>query len=369
MARGKAGAKAKARGPIRVSAASDMRADGRHITIVTTAAIPWLTGTSINPLLRASYLAQREGSRRVTLVLPWLEPDDQAAIFPPDLRFTHPAEQEAYIWWWARERRALPCLDFAIAWYPAAYSALAGSIMPTTDVVKQLPAECNDIVILEEPEHLTWNHHGVRWNRHFKHVVGIAHTNYLAYLRPYGPRATAASYWLNSLSVAAYCDVVIKLSDTLQWLPGKCLVANVHGVRPDFLALGDRRAALDQTEPAMRKGAYFLGKALWAKGYRELIEFAASPPGRALADGGMRVACYGSGADSAAIREEAQARGVPLDFHAAIDHAHESLLGLHVFVNASTSEVLCTATAEAVLQAITSNFTPRSTSLPAACRA
>jgi digalactosyldiacylglycerol synthase len=177
--------------------------------------------------------------------------------------------------------------------------------------------------------------------------------------------------------VAAYCDVVVKLSDTLQWLPGRCLVRNVHGVRPDFLAIGARRATLggaadddggaaaaaatphgavgaasppdEEGEHSARKGAYFLAKALWAKGYRELVDFtgaAAGAGGGALA--GVEIACYGSGPDAAAIRAEAEARGCPLRFHGAIDHAHESLYGYHVFVNPSTSEVLCTATAEAL---------------------
>lgn len=332
--------------PIRVSAASDMRLDGRHVTIVTTASIPWMTGTSVNPLLRASYLARREGQRNVTLVLPWLEPSDQAAVFPPDLRFANPAEQEAYIRCWAVERGSLPSLDFEIAWYPSAYSKVAGSIMPTCDVVTQLPAHCKDIVIMEEPEHLTWTHHGTRWNRHFRHVVGIAHTNYIAYAQQFGAPTVLTSFLITSLSVAAYCDVVVKLSDTLQWLPGKCLVRNVHGVRPDFLAVGARRATLPPSAQ-LRRGGYFLGKALWAKGYRELIDYSGTDEFR-QALGGVRLACYGSGPDSAAIRAEAEARGCPLDFHGAIDHADESMLGYHVFANPSVSEVLCTATAEAV---------------------
>ena len=333
--------------PIDVSAASDMRSHGRHVTIVTTASIPWMTGTSVNPLLRASYLAsRRESAPNVTLVLPWLEPDDQAAIFPADLRFRTPADQEAYIRCWAAEKGSLPSLDFAIAWYPSAYSKVAGSIMPTCDIVRQLPVECADVVILEEPEHLTWTHHGTRWNRHFRHVVGVAHTNYIAYARQFGLPTMAGSWAITALSVAAYCDVVVKLSDTLQWLPGKSLVRNVHGVRPDFLAIGARRATLEPSAE-LRKGGYFLGKALWAKGYRELVELgSAGSFGAAL--GGVRIACYGSGPDATEIRAEAEAKGCPLEFHGAIDHAHESLFGYHVFVNPSTSEVLCTATAEAI---------------------
>ena len=76
--------------------ASDLRRPDRHFTIITTAALPWLTGTAVNPLLRALALAKT--GRPVVLVLPWLPEAEQHNIFKQ--HFANPKEQEQAIYEW-----------------------------------------------------------------------------------------------------------------------------------------------------------------------------------------------------------------------------------------------------------------------------
>ena len=45
----------------------------------------YCAGTSVNPLLRAAYLAT-DGNRKVTLVIPWLSAPDQERLFPANTR-------------------------------------------------------------------------------------------------------------------------------------------------------------------------------------------------------------------------------------------------------------------------------------------
>lgn len=180
--------------------------------------------------------------------------------------------------------------------------------------VQWVPEHQADVAILEEPEHLTWYHHGGRWTSKFRHVVGIMHTNYLDYARREENGALKAFMlrMVNNWVCRAHCHKVVKLSDAVQDLPRQC-TQFVHGVSPKFLEVGaaKARAATQAAEnaaaaaaaavspqnalaslsmpgssggvhsngagamstpPVWPQGAYFLGKVVWAKGYTELLD-------------------------------------------------------------------------------------------------
>jgi len=389
-----------------------------HIAIVTTAALPWMTGTAINPLLRAAYLAK--AGKRVTLAVPWLHPSEQPLIFPGKMQFATPEEQERHIRAWLQERGGVKA-DFKLRFYPARYDLDRGSILPLGDITRVFAEDECDICVLEEPEHLTWYHSGANWRHRFKLVVGVVHTNYKYYAQEYlGPGAAAVRDpfftqlhilrgcnqtpsprnhthassrralestlldWtlatscvrsllpvgdfhglhvniphsqskhllsptqvlsqLNIWMCGAYCDKVIKLSDTIQPLP-RAVVCNVHGVRAEFLEIG-RRAARPSLPGQRRAGAYFLGKVLWAKGHRLLLDYLALEDKLRLPH--THVDVYGGGEDLEAVRAEVKRTGVDVSFFPATDHSAAQLRQYKVFLNPSRSEVLSTTTAEAL---------------------
>ncbi len=81
-------------------------------------------GTAVNPLLRAAYLST-DATRKVTLVLPWLSAADQERIFPANVSFDTPEQQEEYVRNWAKQRTGLDC-NFKITFYPSRYAAEKG---------------------------------------------------------------------------------------------------------------------------------------------------------------------------------------------------------------------------------------------------
>lgn len=290
--------------------------------------------------------------------------------------------------------------------------------------VADAPPLTGDVLNLEEPEHLTWHHTGPSYTRLFRYVVGVIHTNYVAYVRAsaaHGAAKARALYALNRWVCRAYSHRVIKLSAAVQPLP-HAVVAAVHGVRPAFLVIGDQvgdalaaaaaadaaaaataaDAAATTASPAegdgataaavpsgedddggdgggapvtaagappddagaaapppgsaadavLPGGAYFLGKVLWAKGYRRLLDVltsAATPPRADRPP--LPLAYYGGGPDTEAVR--AAVAATPALSRVTItgrvvDHAAPELAPYRVCVNPSTSDVLCTVTAEAL---------------------
>ncbi|GBG85830.1 hypothetical protein CBR_g40640 [Chara braunii] len=320
--------------------------DGRrNVAIVTTASLPWMTGTSINPLLRAAYLA-RLGKNRVTLVVPWLSKNDQDLVYPKGVRFNSPAEQEDYVRNWLEARVGFKS-DFKISFYPGKYSTEKRSIFAVGDVAQFIPDHDADVAVLEEPEHLTWYHHGQRWSNKFQKVVGIIHTNYLEYVRREKNGRLQAFFLerINNYCVRAFCHKVVRLSGATQEMP-RSEICNVHGVCPKFLEVGENlNSKRREGSEAFDKGAYFLGKMVWGKGYRELVDLVAEH--RQSLDG-LRLDVFGSGDDAEEVKSTAKKLDLPFTFYDGRDHADNSLHGYKVFINPSMSDVVCTTTAEAL---------------------
>ena len=112
-------------------------------------------------------------------------------------------------------------------------------------------------------------------------------------------------------------------------------MCNVHGVRAEFLAIG--RAITERPN-----GAYFLGKADYTKGYRELIDNMKLYRESNGGDGAdlPLVDTYGSGKDYSAIVSDIESAGLPITPHGGIDHAHPAVRTQGLSNQPRTSAVL-----------------------------
>ena len=139
---------------------SDLSRIPRRIWIVTTAALPWRTGTAVNPLLRALTLVQ--AGHTVSLLIPWLEAvEARKALYgnKDNEWFESSTEQEAWIRRYCVERcnASQTTVDqLRIQFWPGVYQESFGSIFPTEDICSLIPRDEADVCILEEPEHLNW---------------------------------------------------------------------------------------------------------------------------------------------------------------------------------------------------------------------
>ncbi|KAF3327243.1 digalactosyldiacylglycerol synthase 2 [Carex littledalei] len=319
----------------------------QRVAIFTTASLPWMTGTAVNPLFRAAYLAgDGHGDREVTLVIPWLSRSEQVLVYPNGVTFSSPSEQESFVRRWIEERVNFRP-EFQIKFYPAKFSKELRSIIQVGDLTECIPDEEADVAILEEPEHLNWYHHGRKWKHKFRRVIGIVHTNYLEYVRreKNGRIIAFVLRYMNSWVTRIYCHKIIRLSAATQDLP-RSIVCNVHGVNPKFLEIGRAKCGqLQRGEAAFTKGAYYIGKMIWNKGYRELLHLLSKYEDQL---DGLQVDLYGSGEDSDAIRQTAEKLRLLVKVHPGRDHADKLFHDYKVFINPSTTDVVCTTTAEAL---------------------
>ena len=84
---------------------SDIKDPNRRICVVTTAALPWRTGTAVNPILRALYLTRGRPKHYVSLVIPWCpEEKDRKLTLGKDHSFATSDEQEEWIREFCRDR-------------------------------------------------------------------------------------------------------------------------------------------------------------------------------------------------------------------------------------------------------------------------
>lgn len=347
----------------RVIPHTDISDKSKKIWIVTTASLPWMTGTAVNPLLRAAYLTvgRSKVGGKVTLMLPWLElKSDQEKLYGKDRVYSSQEEQEAFIRNWLRDTAKFPSAanDLNIAWYTGRLETLENSVYSMGDITALIPEQKADICILEEPEHLNWYRApGESWTQKFKHVIGIVHTNYFVYAQdqPAALVRAPAMRLLSSWMCRAHCHRIIKLSGTLgSFAPEKELVENTHGVRQSFLDSGRKLCKVLQSrngknDPVFGADAeptvYFIGKMLWSKGLASLMELMKY----AEESAGLKVDIdmYGGGPSLEEAKARSERLGVSMDFHGPVDHA--ALAETHkIFINPSTSEVLCTTVAEAL---------------------
>ena len=108
---------------------------------------------------------------------------------------------------------------------------------------------------------------------------------------------------------------VIKLSDAVQPLPRQT-TQFVHGVPDSFLAVGAKKSQEppEPDRPRFARGAYFMGKAVWAKGYTELLDLVENHNKRG--ETAISLDCYGNGEDL----PEVCSQGFPSPHQTPPDH-------------------------------------------------
>ncbi|KAM2200739.1 hypothetical protein ACFX1R_000653 [Malus domestica] len=114
-------------------------------------------------------------------------------------------------------------------------------------------------------------------------VVGIIHTNYLEHDYP------------------------------------KSIIYNVHGVKPKFLEIGNKKLEQQRNGvQAFTKGAYYIWKMAWSKGYKQLLKLLQDHQKELT---GLEVDLYGIGEDFDQVQEAAKRLELTVRVHLGCDHA------------------------------------------------
>ncbi|MBS0638987.1 MAG: hypothetical protein JSS43_03895 [Proteobacteria bacterium] len=294
-------------------------------------AIPNLTGTSVNPLLRAVYLIAAGWS--VTLYVPWFEPDDQLREY--GCRLINEEAQRHEIQAWLPE--SLRCYQPKIVFYPARYGRRTMVPHPVTSLSHILHS--HDAVVFEELErHFLLDGHRIdtsafRLKKRIPLIVSIMHTNQALFGsvrsgRWWRPLAHGAT----SLLVRAICHCSYNVQSPAPMLRdhGESVVS-LNGISDKYLTYRPR---------ASTSGAYFIGKLIPEKGLHNTFRLL-------RAAGATHLDVFGSG-DLAYVRSLEAQYGVAAVLRGGTAAPWLALAPYRVFVNCSLSEVLCTTTAEAL---------------------
>ena len=135
-----------------IVAKTDLSDKSKNIWIVTTAALPWMTGTAVNPLLRAAYMCagRSEVGGSVTILLPWLERNaDQVRVYGEGRAFKSRGEQEEYVRNWLRDTAGMEdaSTELRIRWYTAWQERAENSIYSMGDITSLIPEDEADICV------------------------------------------------------------------------------------------------------------------------------------------------------------------------------------------------------------------------------
>ncbi len=300
----------------------------KTINILAAAAYPWKTGTAILALNRAFYLAQR--GLDVRLYVPWIPPDKQELVYGHNRRFDSFKAQEDCM------QSYLPgdCPSLGIEFYPATYIYRWGSIVPTCTISGRI-RNC-DWLILEEPEHLNWKHPWNRYHKRASRVTGIVLTNYSYYFKFRFRYRPHQAWFLNAYNrwlIRYHCDDIILHGNGIPPLANSQNL-NTSGIHHSFFQF--------PIEPDSKK-IYFMGKLIWEKGFRELVDLLSTTEIR-------EIDIFGSGFEKEPIAAYAKSKGISFHYKGNSVNPAEDLKGYKIFINASRSDLNCTTTFEALGQ-------------------